>query len=50
MEYSINSIRGNNTPGLRPVSIAVSILWISGVWIVAHVVALTKDPEPVPTH
>ena len=37
-------------PGLSPVSIAVTILWIARVRIVAHMVALTKDPEAVPTH
>ena len=39
-----------NIPGLSPVSIAVTILRIARMRIVAHVVALTKDPEAVPTH
>ena len=37
-------------PGLSPVSIAVTILRIASVRIIAHVVALTEDPEAVPTH
>ena len=37
-------------PGLSPVSIAVTILRIASVRIIAHMVALTEDPEAVPTH
>ena len=39
-----------NLPGLSAVSIAVTILYISGVWIIAHMVTLSKDPKSVPTH
>ena len=37
-------------PSLSPVSIAVTILRIASVRIIAHMVALTEDPEAVPTH